>query len=306
MDGILLLDKPAGATSNRVLNFVRRWAGTRKVGHTGTLDPLATGLLPALIGRATRLAPFLPSEPKEYLADVMFGVSTDTADADGNVIATASPGNRPPALWDALCASMIGTLRLPVPQYAAVKVAGRPLYRYARAGQDVELPVRDMKVFSFSADARQWPSVSLRMTTGSGTYVRAIAVAMGEACGCGAHVTALRRTRIADWFVESAVTPERLSDVGNVPGAFIELDSALSLTTLMLSTDQADCVAVGRAPEIILNCSADELAAGERFQFIDAEGHLLAVARCREVWSHADTPPAFDFERVVRERVCAS
>ena len=192
-----------------------------------------------------------------------------------------------------------------MPQYAAVKVAGRPLYRYARAGQEVELPVRDMKIFSFSADANRWPSVSLRMTTSQGTYVRAIALAMGDACGCGAHVTALRRTRIAHWSVACAVTPERLSDVENTPGAFIELDSALSLTALTLSTDQADFVVVGRAPEAVLDCSAEELSAGERFQFKDGAGRLLAVARCREAWRQAHTPPSFEFERVVRERVCA-
>lgn len=306
MDGILLLDKPAGASSNRVLNHVRRWAGTRKVGHTGTLDPLATGLLPALIGRGTRIAQFLPSEPKEYLADVLFGVSTDTADADGKIVATSAPGSHPPAGWSAICASMLGAIRLPVPKYAAVKVAGRPLYRYARAGQDVELPVRDMTVFSLSADTSGWPSVALRMTTSSGTYVRAIAVAMGEACGCGAHVTSLRRTRIGDWSVDSAVTPEELLNSESLPGAFIELDRALMLTTLTLSNDQADCVAVGRFPEAIQESSASRLAQGERFQFADGEGRLLAVARSDEAWTHQNTPPAFHFERVIRERECAS
>jgi tRNA pseudouridine55 synthase len=306
MDGILLLDKPAGASSNRVLNHVRRWAGTRKVGHTGTLDPLATGLLQALIGRGTRLAQFLPSEPKEYLAEVLFGVTTDTADADGKVIATSPPGSQPPAMWEALCASLVGTIQLPVPKYAAVKVSGRPLYRYARAGQDVELPVREMTIFTLSADTDRWPSVSLRMSTSRGTYVRAIAVAMGEAAGCGAHVTSLRRTRIADWSVDSAVTPERLLDNDGIPGAFIELDRALSYTTLTLSSDQADCVAVGRSPEAIQGCSASRLAPGERFQFADGEGRLLAVARSNEEWSHQNTPPAFDFERVIRERECGS
>jgi len=306
MDGILLLDKPAGASSHRVLNHVRRWAGTRKVGHTGTLDPLATGLLPALIGRATRLAPFLPSEPKEYVAEVLFGVSTDTADADGRVMAETHPGARPPATWDAILAALVGTIRLPVPQYAAVKVAGRPLYRYARAGQEVELPVRPMTIFALAADASMWPTVSLCLSTNRGTYVRAIAVAMGEAAGCGAHVASLRRTRIADWSVDSAVSPERLLDEAGVPGAFIELDRALSLPILTVSGRQADYVTVGRTPEEIQACSASALDAGERFQFVDEFGRLLAVARSREAWTGRTMPPRFDFERVVRERACAS
>jgi len=304
MDGILLLDKPQGATSNRVLGAVRRWAQTRKVGHTGTLDPLATGLLPALIGRATRLAPFLPSEPKEYVATILFGVTTDTADADGRVTATKSPGTGPPEDWEKICRSFVGVIRLPVPLYAAVKVAGRPLYRYARAGQKVDTPVREMTFFTLSTDTSAWPSVSVRMTTSRGTYVRALALALGQACGCGAHVTSLRRTRIADWSVEHAVTPEQLLPGLTESEAFIELDSALRLTTITLSSDQSDWVAVGRAPQTIRECSEPNLVAGERFIFADQEGHLLAVARTKEDWSKATTPPPFDFERVVRERAC--
>lgn len=306
MDGILLLDKPAGTSSNRILNHVRRWACTRKVGHTGTLDPLATGLLPALIGRATRLAQFLPSEPKEYVAEVLFGVTTDTADADGQTIATSPAGVRPPEAWNAICERLEGTVSLPVPKYAAVKVAGRPLYRYARAGQEVDLPMRDMTIYALSTDTARWPVVSLRLSTSGGTYVRAIAVALGEACGCGAHVTALRRTRIANWSVDDAVSPERLPDASELAGAFIELDRALSLTTLKLSPAQAEYVSMGRIPEEILDSSTSVLEAGERFQFTDTGGRLLAVARSRESWDGRTRPPLFDFERVVRERECKS
>jgi tRNA pseudouridine55 synthase len=302
MDGILLLDKPGGLTSNRVLNRVRRWAGTRRVGHTGTLDPLATGLLPALIGKATLLAPFLPAEPKEYEATFLFGVTTDTADADGRTTAVAPAGAAPPADWDRMVRQWTGTLALPVPAYAAVKVQGRPLYRYARAGVDVEAPVRDMRIFSLATDPSGWPEVRVRLTCGSGTYVRALAVAMGEAVGCGAHVTVLRRTRIADWDVRGAIAPDCLEQGASAGDAFIGLDRALALKALVLSPDGADCVATGRAPATVREDSPAELAAGERFQFTDSEGRLLAVARSRAPWSGGGTPPEFDFERVVRGR----
>jgi len=298
-DGILLLDKPSGPTSNRVLNTVRRWAGTRKVGHLGTLDPLATGLLPTLVGRATRLAPFLPSEPKVYTARLRFGVTTDTADAQGKVITEADSGSAAPANWNEIVAAHRGELELPVPAYAAVKVKGRPLYKYARAKQDVELPVRSVRVSALEADVSAWPVVSIRVECSTGTYIRALAESLGRACGCGAHVVELRRTRIADWDVGAAVAPDALQ-AGVVPApGWIPLDQALTLKALSLPEAQVGRIGVGRPPECVETREDLALHPGERFVFTDREGHLLAVATSRSDWSGTATPPEFDFERVL-------
>jgi tRNA pseudouridine55 synthase len=302
MDGILLVDKPAGITSNRLLNKVRRWAGTPRVGHTGTLDPLATGLLPALIGKATLLAPYLPAEPKEYQATILFGITTESGDADGRVTAEAPAGLAPPSGWARLVTNWTGTISLPVPRFAAVKVDGRPLYRYARAGQPVACPVREMGILELETDTSDWPRVHARIACTTGTYVRSLAVAMGEAVGCGAHVTALRRTRIARWSVESSVDPDSLRP-GEVPGeAFIGLDSALDLKALVLDHKGADHIATGRAPQVVMDAAPAVLAPGERFRFVDADGRLLAVARTHAAWEGGQAPPAFEFERVVRGR----
>lgn len=302
MDGILLLDKPAGPTSNRVLNAVRRWAGTRKAGHTGTLDPLATGLLPALVGRATRLAPFLPAEPKQYRARLEFGKTTDTADADGNVLDETDPGQVPPAEWELILARHIGDIDLPVPAYAAVKINGRALYKYARAGHSVELPVRTMTVYELSADTSAWPVVEIEMTCGTGTYVRALAESLGRECGCGAHVVELRRTKIAAWDVHEAVAPDQLVK-GELPDrGWIPIDAALKVKTIALAAEQAERIFVGRPPETVLPGGEVRLAAGERFAFADDHGHLLAVARSKADWRGASTPPEFDFERVLVSR----
>ncbi|MCP4248650.1 MAG: tRNA pseudouridine(55) synthase TruB, partial [bacterium] len=156
-DGMLLLDKPSGPSSNGVLNRVRRWADTRKVGHAGTLDPLASGLLPVLIGRATRLAPFLPLEPKQYRTTLRFGVDTNSGDAEGQVTRHTDPGSVAPSDWPEILAALTGDLTLPVPEFAAVKVRGRRLYKYARAGVPAAPPERIMQIHAVAGDASGWP-----------------------------------------------------------------------------------------------------------------------------------------------------
>jgi tRNA pseudouridine55 synthase len=303
-DGILLLDKPSGPTSHRVLGCVRRWAGTRRAGHTGTLDPLATGLLPVLIGRATMLAPFLPAEPKHYQAVARFGVRTDTGDADGRVVASTDAGHTAPVEWPALQRAHTGALKLPIPLYAAVKVQGRPLYQYARRNQPVEVPQKTMHVLSLRCDVSGWPWVRLELVCGAGTYVRAVAEALGRATGLGAHVLSLRRTAIADWSVTEAVKPEQLEPGMRPERAFIPIDAALSLPVLELDEDDARRVGVGREPQRVRTTNQTFLRSGERFTFADSAGHLLAVARTRTAWGNSVQPPCFDWERVLVASGC--
>jgi tRNA pseudouridine55 synthase len=298
-DGILLLDKPSGPSSNGVLNRVRRWADTRKVGHSGTLDPLASGLLPVLIGRATRLAPFLPLEPKQYRATLRFGIDTKSGDAEGQVIRHTDPGAAPPSQWPDMLAAFLGDLTLPVPEFAAVKVRGRRLYKYARAGIPVTPPERTVKIQSITGDASGWPWVELDVVCGTGTYIRSLAIRLGQVTGVGAHVVSLRRLRVGQWHVDEALHAGDLGSDTMPPTAFIPIDSALSLSSLALEDEQASRVVVGRAPERVCPAPEVTLVAGQRFTFKDSQGRLLAVAKSQSNWSDSEAPPEFDFERVL-------
>lgn len=192
--GILLLDKPSGMSSNRALQHAKRLFGAAKAGHTGSLDPLATGLLPVCFGEATKIAGYLLGARKAYAAECKLGISTDTGDADGEVIAERPV---PPALDTAAIraalAPLTGRITQVPPVYSALKQQGVPLYKRARRGEAVTAPPRDVEVFRFDLLARVGDTLQLHVECGSGTYVRSLVRDLGEALGCGAHLTALRR-----------------------------------------------------------------------------------------------------------------
>ncbi|MBA2661381.1 MAG: tRNA pseudouridine(55) synthase TruB [Bradymonadaceae bacterium] len=204
MDGLLLIDKPAGMTSFDVVRRVRRLANTKKVGHTGTLDPDATGLLPIVIGQCTKLANFLVLDQKEYVFDVCFGSTTDTLDSTGEVVATGP--------WEhideaALCAALngfLGTIMQVPPAYSALKVNGKRAYELARKGEEVHLAARPIAIHAIELLAFDPPSARLRVACGSGTYVRSLARDLGEALGSLAHTTSIRRTAIGAFHVDQA------------------------------------------------------------------------------------------------------
>ena len=201
VDGILLLDKPGGLSSNQALQRARRLFDAAKAGHTGSLDPLATGLLPLCFGEATKVAGLLLGARKAYDAEAVLGVVTDTDDADGTVLRVRDV---PPLDDEAIRAALrplTGRIRQRAPIYSALKQGGEPLYARARRGEAIEAPVRDVEVRAFDLAGRDGPRLSLRVACGSGTYVRGLVRDLGEALGCGAHVTALRR-RWVDPFTE--------------------------------------------------------------------------------------------------------
>lgn len=193
LDGILLLDKPQGMSSNAALQIARRLFRAEKGGHTGSLDPLATGLLPLCFGEATKIAGLLLGSAKAYEAGIRLGVVTDTDDADGQVLRErAVPMLDDAAIWAAL-APFIGRIRQRAPVYSALKQGGEPLYAKARRGEAIEAPEREVEVQAIDLLGRDGADLRLRVTCGSGTYIRSIARDLGEALGCGAHITALRR-----------------------------------------------------------------------------------------------------------------
>ena len=212
VDGVLLLDKPIGFTSNDALQKARRLFSAAKGGHTGTLDPLATGLLPLCFGKATKFSADLLDADKTYEAVLKLGVTTDTSDAEGQVTATA-PVNVALADIAPVLASFTGPIAQIPPMHSALKRDGRPLYELARQGIEVEREARAVTIYSIDLLAFAGDSLSLRVACSKGTYIRVLAADIGAMLGCGAHLTALRRTRVGDLDLDGAVTLAELEEL---------------------------------------------------------------------------------------------
>ena len=193
LDGILLLDKPAGLSSNQALQAARRLLRAEKGGHTGSLDPLATGLLPLCFGEATKIAGLLLGSAKAYDAGIVLGVTTDTDDADGAVLRQRPVPALDPATVAAALVPLTGRIRQRAPIYSALKQGGEPLYAKARRGEAIEAPEREVEVQAIEILELAGATLRLRVTCGSGTYIRSLARDLGETLGCGAHIASLRR-----------------------------------------------------------------------------------------------------------------
>jgi tRNA pseudouridine55 synthase len=245
LSGILNLDKDPGMTSHDVVNRVRRLSGLRRVGHAGTLDPLATGVLLVCLGPATRLVEYLVGRPKQYQATIRLGQETNTYDADGEVVAER-PLNVTRSEVDAALAQFRGEIDQTPPMFSAVKQAGQPLYKLARRGIDVARPVRRVTVYEIELRAWQPPEVEIRVACSAGTYVRSLAHDLGQALGCGGHITALRRTAVGDFTLDDAVTLADL-EAGELLRALQPADTAVShLPRLELAEAEAVAARHGR------------------------------------------------------------
>lgn len=205
VNGVLLLDKPGGITSNSALQTARRLLNAAKAGHTGTLDPMATGLLPLTFGEATKFSADLLNADKSYRATIKLGVTTSTGDADGEVIATHEVVVSRLEL-DAALSRFVGTIEQVPPMHSALKRDGRPLYELARAGTEVERAPRHVTVHGLTLIEQRGDAVVVDVDCSKGTYVRVLAEDIGRALGCGAHLAALRRTRAGVLNVDDAVT----------------------------------------------------------------------------------------------------
>lgn len=208
---VFLVDKPSGPTSHDIVRDVRRWTNLQRVGHGGTLDPLATGLLPIFVGMATRLNEYLGAYSKSYEATVLLGTATDTDDSEGEVISTAEVPTLTEAAIEAELARFRGTIEQTPPLFSAVKVGGVAAHRAARAGQPLEIEPRTVTIHELGLLSLDLPQLRLSMRVSTGTYVRAVARDLGAALGCGAHVTEMRRTQIGDLTTADAHTPEALA-----------------------------------------------------------------------------------------------
>jgi tRNA pseudouridine55 synthase len=261
--GFLLIDKPAGITSHDAVNAIRRALGTRKVGHAGTLDPVATGLLLMGVGRATRLLRFFGDLPKVYQGTGLLGVETTTLDSDGDEV-RRSPvlGVNKESLRGAM-SGFVGDIEQIPPAYSAVKVGGRKLYEAARKGEEVEAPPRNVHVDAFDLIRLESPRFDFIVRCSAGTYVRSLVADVGKVLGCGAHLMALRRTAIGPYGVEAASPPE-------APGPLLPLERAVEhLAAVSVTEDEARAAMHGS----ILGPAG---IAGP-YRVIGPDGHLIGI-----------------------------
>ena len=211
-DGALVVDKPQGKTSHDVVEAVRHLAGFRQIGHLGTLDPLATGVLVLLLGRATRLVQFYTGRRKRYLAGYRFGFATDTYDADGEAQGPDSPVQLDAAVLEKLAAERVGLFEQTPPPFSAKKVQGRPAYELARKKQPVELKPVEVEIFEYKLVGMEANLARFSIECSSGTYIRSLAHEMGEKLGCGAHLAEIVRTAVGEFSLEQAIRLEELAE----------------------------------------------------------------------------------------------
>ncbi|MDO8490769.1 MAG: tRNA pseudouridine(55) synthase TruB [Dehalococcoidia bacterium] len=210
--GILNLNKPQGVTSFAMVSLVRRLTGERRVGHAGTLDPLASGVLPILLGQGTRMMEFISLQPKRYRATIRLGVSTDTGDSEGAVVSEGDCSAVSAETLEAALATFKGSIQQIPPMYSALKHKGEPLYRLARQGLSVPRAARTAHIWSLDLLSWQPPSATVELDCSKGTYVRSLAMDLGDKLGCGAHLTSLARLRSAFLTLEDAISPADLEE----------------------------------------------------------------------------------------------
>ena len=277
LHGIVLLDKPLGLSSNKALQEVRRLLRAAKGGHTGALDPLATGLLPLCFGEATKLAGSILGARKAYRAECRLGITTDTADSEGEIVQQRAVPSLDDAAIEMALAKLRGRISQVPPMYSAIKQDGERLYVKARRGEAVEVPPRDVDVHRLELLARDGDSLQLLIECGSGTYVRSLAADLGEDLGCGAHLTALRRTWVEPFREPNMVTLEQLqhaAEQGDQSLLAHLLPVAAGLSDLpAVHLDEVQSQAISRGQPIVLPTSFPT----GRCAAYASDGALLAV-----------------------------
>ena len=291
MDGILNINKPTGMTSHDVVAKVRKMLKQRRVGHAGTLDPAASGVLPICVGHATRVAEYLSESGKAYRATIIFGAVTDTCDSEGTITRTASTEDLTRATIEAILPAMLGHQMQVPPRYSAIKLQGQPAYKRARAGEDIALEPRPITIYRL--EIIDWqpspsPTLTLVVECSKGTYIRSLAYDLGETLGCGAYLGALVRTRSGPFALSESITLEQLAQAAEqrtIEQYLYSADKALEqYPALMLDEATTERVKHGNAFHIDeeTNVSEQNLA-----RVYDDKGQFVAIARWDEqqrVW----------------------
>jgi tRNA pseudouridine55 synthase len=287
MNGILIIDKPAGITSHDVVSRVRRILKTKRVGHTGTLDPFATGVMVILVGQATRLAQFLDKDEKEYEANVRFGFETDTGDRTGSRIADCGLRNEEIAAllgridWDDIFDDFRGEIQQTPPMYSAKKVDGKKLYEHARKGQTIDR--KSIKVWIHQLELLESAirnpqsaiyTIRIHVVCSAGTYIRTLAEDIGRKLGVGAHLSELRRTRAGKFDISQSVTLEQLADFDDPNSELVAMEDAVShVRSITLSDERVAKTRNGLSTRI----DDQNFGDGEAVQMVDSAGQLIAI-----------------------------
>ncbi|MER2563302.1 MAG: tRNA pseudouridine(55) synthase TruB [Myxococcaceae bacterium] len=277
MNGVLVVDKPKGPTSSDVVQIVRRALKVKKAGHTGTLDPMATGVLPLCLGDATRIAQVLTDGNKAYDATLKLGVTTDTLDAEGAVLQTRAVPTLTRERLEQVFSAFRGALMQTPPMYSAIKKDGKRLYELARAGEEVEREARAVTVFSLTLNDFTSDELKLSVACSKGFFVRTLAADIGEALGCGAHLTALRRTQSGPFAISRAIPLQEIVEKGAeaVAGKLASLEESLAFLPEVKTTEaEADRVKHGGVVEV---ARPDEVMV----RVTGPTGEVLALAEIR-------------------------
>jgi tRNA pseudouridine55 synthase len=272
LHGVLVIDKPRGLTSADVVARVKRALRSPSVGHTGTLDPLATGVLPVVVGEGTKLAPLLLADDKEYEGELELGITTDTLDGEGTVVARAPADGVTAAAVAGALAAWVGAREQIPPAHSALRVGGRRAYELARRGDLVEIPARPIRIDRFELLGFEAPRARFRVACGKGTYVRALVRDVGAGLGCGATLTALRRTRAGSFTLADAQPLDHLDPAA--PGLIPPPRALAHLAAIDL--DAAGLVAVGHGRRLPAPADATP---GQMFRLLTPSGDLAAVAQ---------------------------
>ncbi len=280
VNGVLLLDKPLGFSSNQALQKVKWLYQAAKAGHTGTLDPLATGLLPICFGEATKFSHYLLGAKKSYHATVKLGATTTTGDAEGEVLTRAAVNVAPDQL-NTVTTQFIGDITQVPPMYSALKFEGKALYEYAREGVDIERVARDVTIFNIQLLRFEGDVAEITVTCSKGTYIRTLAEDIGAVLGCGAHLIGLRRTATADYQLQDAVTIEQLEAMSLVEkdAQLLAVDSSLQdFPKVSISMDVAFYLLQGQS---IWQSSAvtKNIRPQDDFRIYDESGRFLGLGK---------------------------
>jgi len=283
MNGIIVIDKPTGKTSYDVVEDVKKALSVRKAGHTGTLDPMATGVLPVCINEATKLVQFLSMDTKDYRATMLLGVKTDTQDIEGKIIARDEPYVGLDDI-DNVFNRFIGQIEQVPPRYSAIKFKGKSLHKWMRKGIVVDPPPRIVEIYNIGIDELKLPYVTFSISCSKGTYVRSLCSDIGDILGCGACLASLRRTRSGIFSEASAVTLASIDETKgkSLPEYIISLVDALpDLSVIYINDLFAKKLRGGHQPtaETFNTYHIPSLAAGDMIKFIDENNNLVSIAK---------------------------